>query len=192
MKKLLMSFLVILAIDSATMAAGFYSGNHIIDYKIEDELARVGGANVTLAPGGIVTNIFLDAGNLTISGGEVLGWVGSDCETCFITAGTIWGGVGSSDWGNNVEISGGIIHGNLQAGDSATITIKGTGFNYNYGRIPLESGHLTGTLANGDPISVDFFLSEANPNGIILAIPEPTTIAMLGLGGLIYLREWKK
>jgi hypothetical protein len=48
------------------------------------------------------------------------------------------------------------------------------------------SGQLTGTLLSGDPLNV---LCEINDDGQIFLVPEPATILLLGLGGLVFLRR---
>jgi len=44
-------------------------------------------------------------------------------------------------------------------------------------------GTLTGTLANGDALNSPFSLFQ--PGADILFIPEPATVLILGLGGLL-------
>ncbi|MHC4658551.1 MAG: right-handed parallel beta-helix repeat-containing protein, partial [Planctomycetota bacterium] len=151
---------------------------HYIDYEIDDDV-RVAGSHVFLVDGGLIAgNSFLDYGYLNIAGGEIQGHVGSDSEDCFITGGIIWGDISSFDLNNNVSISGGTIHGVINARDGASITIYGTDFNYDYGAIPALSGHLTGVLENRDAISADFFRTSSSAN-IILGVPDPNVSSIL-------------
>jgi len=100
--------------------------------------------------------------------------------------------VSVSDFGT-VSILGGEIHGHISAAGSSVVNIYGTGFNYPYGPIADASGTLTGILENGNPIDVRFTIySDAS---IILAVPEPSTLALLfmGAGGLLlYTRSRRK
>ncbi len=87
-----------------------------------------------------------------------------------------------------VNIFGGTFGGDLVGLGDSVINIYGRDFNFDEGVIPVEQGRLTGTLASGDPIDIDFLL--LGTGSIIhvhhVAIPEPAT-AMLGLaiGGVV-------
>jgi hypothetical protein len=66
----------------------------------------------------------------------------------------------------------------LIAGESGAIIIRGTGFNYPYGRLVGDQfGTLTGFLATGEAIKEDFVISDG---GAIILVPEPSaaTLAM--------------
>ncbi len=184
--KVLVIYLTFLAANCIVPASTtVITDKHTIDYTIEGHV-RVGGGDVILTTGGIVGSLQLDHGSLTIDDGEVLGHVGSDHPTLFITGGIIRGDISSCDWGNNVTISGGMIYGDLHAMDGASIVVHGTKFNYDYGIIPDNTGHLTGILSDGTPIDVGFSCSPNLNCDIILApIPEPATMAMLGLGSVM-------
>lgn len=96
-----------------------------------------------------------------------------------ITGGTVGGGiwVGDESVSTELEISGGILNGRLHCSNESLITIQGTNFNFPLGEIcrlieisPEDpegeptyqeinrTGILTGTLSNGDPINVKFFI----------------------------------
>ena len=125
-----------------------------------------------------------------------------------ISGGNISGGVFAVDdyfGARNVSISGGVFvtddflvsHADISGGSFAAVsdlqmastTIYGTGFNYGYGPIAEPGGRLTGILRNGDPIDVHVEIEDDDI--VILAVPEPSTLAMLACG-LIGLLWWRR
>jgi hypothetical protein len=80
-----------------------------------------------------------------------------------------------------VDILGGHIC-RIIAHDLGLIRLSGSEFNYDYGYITDTSGTLTGTLLSGEEIHFDFYLSN---DAAILLVPEPTTLLLLGMGGLL-------
>jgi len=175
MATLLLAMVLLCITLREAKALSFRDGQtHHIDYEIDEGVYVGGRSSVVLGDGGLITGgVQLDEGYLNIAGGEVWGYVLSDDEDCFITGGTIWGAIYSCDWSNNVSISGGKIHGVINASDAASITIYGTNFNYDYGAIPALSGHLTGVLENGDTISTNFLRGSSYSNIILAAPAEP-------------------
>ncbi|MGA2173043.1 MAG: PEP-CTERM sorting domain-containing protein [Sedimentisphaerales bacterium] len=98
------------------------------------------------------------------------------------------------------EMSGGMVAGFLEVGDSATLIIDGSNFAIDgtplsFGKITSILGgnyenetvrRLTGTLANGDIINNYFQIG--NTASIVL-IPEPATLLLLGLGAAMLRRK---
>lgn len=89
---------------------------------------------------------------------------------------------------SSAYICGGAIGGDLEMWNSSNITIAGNGFNYSYGTLSNMPGVLTGTLLNGDPINNSFYIHDY---ATMTLVPEPSTILLLGLGG-IFLRRRRK
>ncbi|HLB75235.1 MAG TPA: PEP-CTERM sorting domain-containing protein [Sedimentisphaerales bacterium] len=103
----------------------------------------------------------------------------------YLSGGKI-GGIATFDNGK-MFVTGGESGLDIVASHASTIVIYGTGFNYDYGDIGVSVGQLIGTLANGDRINNYFHIN--NDARIVLAIPEPVTLLLLGLGGLL-LKKW--
>jgi hypothetical protein len=117
---------------------------------------------------------------------------------------------------SQVTISGGRVGNIFHAGDSSHVTMTGgtlggiidleyqavlklDGCNFAIDGIPFSSGEvtsilggywrnepyrlLTGTLANGDIINNQFRIGDAAK---IIIVPEPATLLLLGIGGLLF------
>ena len=138
--------------------------------------------------------------HINVFGGEIRELLGDNNSQITVSSGTVNTGIWTYDQ-SYAEVSGGLIPSVLVADDDSSIhlsggvidywlktrgnseiTIYGSGFNYSYGSIPVSSGHLTGTLANGDPIDNDFHIYD---NASIILIPEPATLLLLGFGAVI-------
>jgi hypothetical protein len=140
---------------------------------VQEDLYLYGGA--TMTDGQIISNIEA-FGNIAISGGSV-------------------GGNLDAHENSYVYISGGQISGYLGVSFGSTVIMDGMNFvldGHNvFGEItnPLDeinSGHVTGTYF--DNSAVDVYL-QMQPGASITFIPEPATICLLGLGGLLLRRK---
>lgn len=149
---------VVLCLTTVANADVVFDGGgvYIINYAISNNVVVMNGTDVKLDPTGSISGYLRcwDTSVVTLSGGTV----GGNLEA-----------YGNSD----VSISGGMIGGVLIASLNGQITIYGTGFNYNYGELPA-SGHLTGTLDNGDGIDNDFF-AYSSASIILAPVPGSTT-----------------
>ncbi len=163
--------------------------------------------------GGSVDNLISrSSSSVKISGGSV-SWLGSTGSSqVYISGGSInWlrsydssrvdifdGSINAiySYDSSRVNITGGSIGGDLKLQEQSQIQIFGFDFTVNgspfgYGELTSIFGgypkyepprHLTGTLLSGEPIDKDFYIGN---NARIILIPEPATILLLGLGGLM-------
>jgi hypothetical protein len=105
-----------------------------------------------------------------------------------------------ADDSSSITVSGGTINDNIFANGQGQIILWGADFAVDgtpvgYGTLTSIFGGdlgydpariLTGTLANGDPIDVLFRLGDSSS---IVLVPEPTTLLLLGFGGLALLRK---
>ena len=133
--------------------------------------------------------ILNNGGTVNISGGTVS--VGSYYESA---NGNVYGIFNN---GGTVNISGGMMTYGGASNNTHTygiynnggvVNIYGRDFNYPDGPISVVSGTLTGTLANGDPITWTFYQNSGkvvlnSPHGG--AVPEPSSLVMFaGLGAM--------
>jgi hypothetical protein len=85
---------------------------------------------------------------------------------------------------SQITILGGTIGDVFNINDQSCIIIHGSNFNYGYGEIIHSTGVLTGTLANGEPINNRFYVYD-DAKIILAPVPEPASLLLLGLGGLL-------
>jgi hypothetical protein len=178
-------------------------------------------SQVTMSGGTVNDNLWvIDNGQLTFSNGSVLGELrtyntslttisGGEIEYLRVAHSSqvaISGGSVLTDFtaydNGLATMSGGIIHGNLLMAGYADLTINGANFAINgvpvgFGEITSLFGgnylnepyrQLTGTLANGDILNNQFQIGEY---ASITLVPEPTSMLLLGLGGLLLSRRKK-
>ncbi|MHC4212830.1 MAG: PEP-CTERM sorting domain-containing protein [Planctomycetota bacterium] len=150
----------------------------------------------------------LDTTNITISDGHI--WYNVSAyhnSNITITGGTagnqINGGSVLAHQNSIITISGGTFNESLFATTNSTIYLEGTGFQVDghelsYGDALRDfgnengfylSGFITGTLADGISQLNNPFNIEAESTANIIIIPEPSTLLLLGFGGLALLRK---
>ena len=172
-----------------------------------------GATTVNFLPGTYIkfTLFIYDHSQVNVSGGSLEDgiYAGGNSQLT-ITGGSIgWGtyNSGADSWGlysfgdSQSTISGGTMHGDTHAANNSIITFSGSNFAvdgqpFGYGELTSILGgtvndyeptrHLTGTLANGDPIDNHFYVHQ---DASIILVPEPTTLLLLGLGGLMLRRK---
>ncbi len=130
-----------------------------------------------------------DSAHIDIISGSI-GSVGSGGDAVDVYAAgtaTVYGGVlnGSlnANPGGTIDLMGGSLAGDMVAGGGGTIIIHGSNFNMPYGPVQPITGLLTGTLADGTSLSVNFN-RDSRGIGYITLVPEPSTLALLGAGAV--------
>ena len=185
----------------------------MVDYLIDDSVLVSNGTHIEVAEGGDINGYLrlFDTSEAIISGGDVGflqayhnssftlsdGAIGTDINTFQTSVGTITGGqVGQHlvlYYDSQVHVTGGHLNGSITIGKDvgdATITFYGTDFAINgtsvdYGQYTYSdypSGGLSGILQSGDVISKPFTIYDGSS---MVLVPEPTTLLLVGLGGLL-------
>lgn len=137
---------------------------------------------------------------LSTSGSGKIIFSGGTTSNCFLNDNSkiiFSGGInqGGSSVNGNSEIifSGGLVGNSHSVSNSSRMIFMGTDFAINgvsvgFGTFGTDgrdriSGHLTGTLANGDLLDTTIIISDNA--SMILVVPEPTTLLLFGMGGLL-------
>ena len=126
-----------------------------------------------------------------LSGGSIGYYLEAlDTSTVNVSGGTIGDDLYAYDT-SEVNVSGGSIGDELWAENTSTVTIFGTGFNFGYGDYAsgsdLDWVTLTGTLADGmdiDNLVKIYDFATVTLAAPATAVPEPSSIAMFGIGAL--------
>ena len=151
---------------------------HTIDYTINDYV-NISGADtlVTLANGGWVKRIHveLNGASFSMTGGYIEDTLGAlSSSPVFITGGIIGNRIAMDSYGSE--------------GADGDVYIYGSDFKINGQTTPYgvyhESGRISGTLANGDLLDCDFGCHGTN-DLVLMPVPEPATLLLLGMGGLL-------
>jgi len=128
--------------------------------------------------GGVFRNYFHNNATGNIYGGDFFDDVYSVDGRLKVLNGRFRSGLRATGGVGFVDVWGGTVEDILRTDYAGSmIQVNGTGFNYPYGSIGDVTGHLTGTLWNGNTIDVDF--SRVGGGSIVLALPEPGTAGLL-------------
>ena len=163
---------------------------------IDGKLAVVGDSYAVMTGGDLLRDVGADsifvAGRMDISGGviggEVVSTITGNLQAVInISGGHFFGRINTN--GGIYNITGGEFFNDLLCQGSGSITIIGSSFNFPFGDIIPTSGTLTGILADGTPLDVDFF----RHSSAMITLPEPSALAALGPGiamlALLYRRR---
>jgi hypothetical protein len=178
-----------------------------MSYGVRASQSTVNISGGSIAGYGLLgAGLMLESSSLArIYGGQIKGWAnGNGVQLRGGNTLTVYGGQIAGDGsgygitaasGSKVNIYGGDITGGINATMGTVLVpvfeIFGSGFNYGQGPINALSGNLSGTLADGTTFSWTFKQSYAGE--IVLSpVPEPGTMAILAVGGMMALTRRQK
>jgi len=183
------------------------TGGSIYDFYVRDSsqinisggyvqgLVSYENSQANIYGGSIDTVVTFDSSKGDIYDGTIGVLVAFQYSQVNMSAGSV-DGLLISYGSSQVNITGGLIGDDVELYDQSLIRIFGYDFAVDgqavgYGELTSIYGgdisieplrHLTGTLLSGEFIDNDFYISN---NARIILIPEPTTILLLGIGGLL-------
>ena len=150
-----------------------------------------------------------DNASITVNGGTAGSLLASGQSLIEMNGGTIQTRIAAFDY-STINIRGGVFSqlsiDRLMTDHGGTIYLYGTNFTVggqqlhngdslrDYGIISGSdlTGTLNGTLANGPSFSVPFSFVGNVQSGDIIVVPEPATLALLALGGLVLRKKQSK
>ncbi len=184
--------------DTARVAV---TGGYMLDLAVRDyAVVNMSGGQVGLQGASAGAS-----GTLNILGGTVMGVVAAR-QTSELN---IYGGALTSDlwiqdsstanieggflndvivYGGVLNLKGGTINGHLATTQPTEINVYGLNLDLNSSGGALGQGVLTGTWADGSDFSIDLVDNSASYMNLHI-IPEPATLFLFGLGGLLLRRK---
>ncbi len=210
----LLSMLVALCVCFPEARAVIYfedGGAHNIGYSIDDDVVVRNSSSgfpttVEILPGSLIYYLWINDtsqatisgsvsylraqnnGQVAISGGSVIGASSSDQNSqVTISSGSVgaWVTYGNSQ----LNISGGSLAG-LHAHSNSTVIIEGSDFELFGGlswdidgQTILGTGTLTGRWLDNTSFAIP--IEENDLSAAVIAVPEPTTLLLLGMSGIL-------
>ena len=188
-------------ISGGTVWLGAFDNSRVDIFGGTTNQADIGSyAQANLYAGSVGSFSTSQSGWVRMSGGTVTGSIQAyNTSRVDITSGIISGNI-QGYLTSQIDIRGADISGNLTGSQSSIFSIHGSNFmidgqSVGYGELTSLLGgvyvnepirHLTGTLAMGGFIDSDFQLGTTSK---IVLIPEPATLLLFGLGGLMLKRR---
>ena len=167
---------------------------HNLDYAVaQDDVHVRNSTTANLLTGGSIDWYLqsFDTSTVNISGGTLVDFLEAyDTSEVNVSGGTMGDNLYAFD-DSTVTVSGGSIEKDLYAFNDSTLTIIGTGFNFAYGDYGTgnwtNGTTLTGTLEDGTAFNNDVTIFSSGTVTLAApatAVPEPSSIAMFGIGAL--------
>lgn len=186
-----------IALEGMHKELGSYDNSVVNIFAGKVGQTRASGDSTMNISGGTMSDLATTyyRGTLNITGGTFKDWVWAQVNgEVNITGGTFDDHLFSFH-NANLNLSGGVVGGDLHTNQNSTMTVFGTGFNFAYGdygvKDILNGANLTGFLADGTAINSLVVIQEDSM--VTLAapaiVPEPATLSLLSLGGLMLLRR---
>ena len=157
---------------------------------VNNSLRAYDSSTINVSGGAIEELFSFEHSTVNFSGGEMTGtfFVAYGSSIANVSGGTTVGLFGQDN--STINISGGTITGYLAAHSAGCIiNIDGFDFAYNPTGGKFGDGQLTGFWQDSTPFIIDIGNAGQNTYDHINLIPEPATLALLGLGGLLIRRR---
>lgn len=165
---------------------------NVFDGEISSSLYAEDDSEITISGGYVRSLVAYNYSSISVSGGTIDTYLSAYDDSEIAMSGGYVNNRISAYENSSVYISGGQIGGPLEIGSSATVIVDGLDFMLDGQSVtgtivnPLatvNTGHLTGTYINGDPVDFDV---QMQPGASVTFIPEPASLLLLAAGAFIF------